>query len=236
MRSCLFLGVLATFLTSLSTVSTAQSDMLGISRPVKGVAKPALPAPEAPAPAAATPMMGSGTVPLNSKLTAGDTIVIKIVEDHDPDFSTIVTDTGEVELIGLGRVYVAGRTATEAAALVATYLKQKYYHRATVEIGIKFKSVTERPRAFKVLVTGKVGRSGSQYFTAAMPLTLSEAVTNAVTNEWSKTDKVKLTRGGRNTEHDVKMMLKEGRKDLDVTLQDGDQIYVPAAGAVFKFN
>jgi hypothetical protein len=45
-------------------------------------------------------MMGSGTVPLNSKLTAGDTIVIKIVEDHDPDFSTIVTDTGEVELIG----------------------------------------------------------------------------------------------------------------------------------------
>ncbi len=100
MRSCLFLGVLATFLTSLSTVSTAQSDMLGISRPVKGVAKPALPPPEAPAPAAATPMMGSGTVPLNSKLTAGDTIVIKIVEYHDPDFSTIVTDTGEVELIG----------------------------------------------------------------------------------------------------------------------------------------
>ncbi len=230
MRSCLILGVLAALLTALSTVSPAQSDMLGTSRPVKGVNKAALPPPEAPALPAAIPHVGGVTVPLNSKLTAGDTITVEIKEDHDPALTTIVTDTGEVELNGLGRVYVAGRTSTEAAALVAAYLKQKYYHQATVEIGIKTKALGAGVRPFKVLVMGKVGRPGPQYFMDSAPLKLTEAVTVAGTGPYAETRKVKLTRGGRSTEHDVRAMIKDGRTDLDIPLQDGDQIYVPTVG------
>ena len=237
MRSCLFLGVFAALLTVFSTVSPAQSDMLGTARPVRGVPKPALAPQEAPALPAAPSHVSGVTIPLNSKLTAGDTITIEIKEDHDPAAQiTVVTDTGEVELTGLGRVYVSGRNTTEAAALVASYLRQKYYHQATVEIGIKFKAPGTGARAFKAFVAGKVGLSGSQLFTAAAPLTLTEAVTAAKTNEWSKTEKVKLTRGGRSTEHDVKKIIREGRKDLDVQLQDGDQIYVPAVGMRLGFG
>ncbi len=228
MRSCLFAGVLAALLTVFPTGSPAQSDMLGISRPVKGVAKPPAASPEAPAIPAAMPHMGGITVPLNSKLAAGDLITIKIEEDHDPLLDTAVTDTGEVEINGLGRVYISGRTTTEAAALVATYLKQRYYHQATVHIGIKTKAPGPENRPFKINVTGKVNRPGSQFFYATAPLKLSEAVTAAGVGQWSKADKIRLTRGGRSTEHDVKMMLKEGRTDLDITLQNGDQIYVPA--------
>ena len=227
MRSCLFPGVLAALLTVFSTVSPAQSDMLGVSRPARGVSKAALPPPEAPSLPAA-PQMGGTIVPLNAKLSAGDLITIRIEEDHDPLLNTAVTDTGEVEINGLGRVYISGRTTTEAAALVATYLKQKYYHQATVHIGITTKAPGVDNLPFKVNVTGKVNRPGSQYFRASAPLKLSEAVTAAGVGQWSKAEKVKLTRGGRSTEHDVKMMLKEGRPDLDVTLQNGDQIYVPA--------
>jgi protein involved in polysaccharide export with SLBB domain len=218
---------------SLATVSSAQSDVLGVSRPVKGVNRAALPAPEPPAPPAAIPHVSGVTVPLNSKLTAGDTITVEIEEDHDPALTTVVTDTGEVELNGLGRVYVSGRTTTEAAALVAAYLKQKYYHRATVKIGIKTKALGAGVRPFKVLVTGKVGRPGPQYFTDATPLKLAEAVTVAGTGPYSEIKKVKLTRGGRNTEHDVRAIIKEGRPDLDVELKDGDSIYVPAVGIRF---
>lgn len=222
MRSCLFLAVL---LTSFATVSTAQLDM---SRPAKGAPRPAA-APEAPAIPAAVPHVGGVTVPLNSKLTAGDTITVEIEEDHDPLLRTVVTDTGEVELNGLGRVYVSGRTTNEAAALVASYLKQKYYHQATVKIGIQTKSVGgPENRPFKVLITGKVGRPGPQYFTAAGPLKLAEAVTVAGTGPWSELKKVKVTRGGRSTEHDVRAIIKDGRTDLDVKLQDGDQINVPS--------
>ena len=222
MRSCLFLGVLAVLLTSFPTVSTAQIDT---ARPVRGVVRPTEAPLESSVPAA-VPQVGGVTVPLNTKLNARDTISVEIEEDHDPVLITIVTDTGEVELNGLGRVYVSGRTTTEAAALVATYLKQKYYHQATVKIGIKTKATGTGARPFKVLVAGKVGRPGPQYFSAANPLKLTEAVMVGGTGTYSDMKKVKLTRDGRSTEHDV-MAIMKGRTDLDVLLQDGDQIYVP---------
>ncbi len=225
MRSCLFLGVLAVLLTSFSTVSTAQLDM---GRPAKGAPRPAAAQPEAPVTSAAIPRVSGVTVPLNSKLNAGDIITVEIEEDHDPALTTVVTDTGEVELNGLGRVYVAERTTTEAAALVANYLRQKYYHQATVKIGIRTKVSDPTQRPFKVLITGKVGRPGPQYFTAAAPLKLAEAVTVAGTGPWSELRKVKLTRGGRSTEHDVRAIIKDGRTDLDVSLQNGDQVNVPS--------
>jgi len=229
MRSCLFLGVLAALLLSLTTVSTAQIDT---ARPVRGVSRPAE-APVEPAIPSAVPHVGGVTVPLNSKLTAGDTISVEIEEDHDPLLTTIVTDTGEVELNGLGRVYVAGRTTTEAAAFVATYLKQKYYHQATVKIGIRTKAIGAGARPFKVVISGKVGRPGPQYFTAANPLKLTEAVIVAGTTLYSELRKIRLTRGGQSTEYNVEKIMKEGRTDLDVSLQDGDVIYVPPKTIVF---
>ena len=228
MRSCLFLGVLAVLLTSDPTVSTAQIDT---SRPVRGVVRPA----EAPAEVAAPsaiPHSGGMTVSRDTKLTAGDEITIWIKEDHDPKLRTVVTDTGEVELNGLGRVFISGKSSTEAESLIASYLKQRYYHQATVEVGVVRKALgTVRP--FKVVVTGKVGRPGPQYFTGANPLKLTEAVMVGGISTYSELKKVKLTRGGRSTEHDVKAITKDGRTDLDVPLQDGDQIYVPPVGIHF---
>jgi protein involved in polysaccharide export with SLBB domain len=233
MRSCLFSGLIAGLLLTIPTVSTAQSDVLGTSRPVRGVSRPAE-APAEPAIPTAVPRVGGVTVPLNTKLTAGDTISVEIEEDHDPVLTTIVTDTGEVELNGLGRVYVAGRTTTEAAALVATYLKQKYYHQATVKIGIRTKAIGAGARPFKVVVSGKVGRSGPQYFTATNPLKLTEAVIVAGTTLYSELRKIRLTRGGQTNEHNVELIMKEGRTDLDVSLQDGDVIYIPAKSIIFR--
>ena len=231
MRSCLFLGLLAVLLTSHPAVSTAQSDILGTARPVRGVNRPAEPLSEPSAPSA-VPRAGGMTVSRDTKLTAGDEITILIKEDRDPALRTIVTDTGEVELNGLGRVAVSGKSSTEAESLIASYLKQRYYHQATVEVGVVRKAMgTVRP--FKVVVIGKVGRPGPQYFTSSNPLKLTEAVTVAGTNSYSELRKVRLSRGGRTTEHDVKAMGKEGRTDLDVPLQDGDQIYVPTVGIRF---
>jgi protein involved in polysaccharide export with SLBB domain len=231
MRSCLSPGVLAALLVSLTTVSTAQIDT---PRPARGYTPPKE-APVEPAIPAAVPRMGGVTVPLNSKLTAGDIITVEIKEDHDPVLITVVTDTGEVELNGLGRVYVAGRSSAEAAALVATYLKQKFYHQATVEIGIKTKiagGVDNRP--FKVVISGKVGRPGPQLFFPTNPLKLTEAVIVAGSTLYSDLRKVRLTRGGQSADHNVELIMKEGRTDLDVSLRDGDVIYVPTkSGLIF---
>lgn len=231
MRSCLLSGVLAALLT-FTTVSEAQIDT---SRPVRGVSRPPTAPAEAPAIPAAVPRVGGITVPRDSKLTAGDQISISIKEDHDPALLTYVTDTGEVELNGLGRVYVAGRSSMEAEMMISAYLKQRYYHRATVEVGIVRKAEgTVKP--LKVLVMGKVSRPGPQYFTSANTLKLSEAVTTAMTTDYSELRKVRLTRAGRTMEYDVKAIVKEGRTDLDPVLQDGDQVYVPTVGIRWTSN
>src|SRR5712671_6624452 len=129
MRSCLFLGVLAALLTFCTTVSTAQIDT---ARPVRGVVRPAALA-EPSAEPAAIPRAGGMTVSRDTKLTAGDEITVKIVEDRDPVLPTIVTDTGEVQINGLGSVYINGKSSMEAESAIASYLRQKYYHQATVE-------------------------------------------------------------------------------------------------------
>ena len=227
MHSCLFLGVLAALLTFDPTVSSAQSDALGTSRPVRGVSRPAAPPPEISSAPSAIPQTGGITVSRDTKLTAGDEITILIKEDHDPALRTIVTDTGEVELNGLGRVFVSGKSSMEAESLIASYLRQRYYNQATVEVGVVRKAIGQGARPFKVLVTGKVGRPGPYYFTEASPLKLTEAVMVAGVGAYSELKKVRLSRGGRTTDHDVKAITKEGRTDLDVPLKDGDQIYVP---------
>jgi len=233
MRSCLYFCVFAAFLYSCPTDSPAQSDFLGAERPARGVSRPSGPPPEVPAMPAAAPQSGGMMVSRDTKLTAGDELTIQIKEDRDPPLRTAVTDTGEVELNGLGRVYVAGKTSSEAEALISSYLKQKYYHQATVEVGIQRKAVgTVRP--YKAVIAGKVGRPGPQYFTGANPLKLTEAVIVAGTNLYSELRKVRLTRGGRSSDHNVELIMKEGRTDLDVPLQDGDQIFIPAKGIVFQ--
>ena len=232
MRSCLFLGVLAALLSSFPTVSTAQIDT---ARPVHGVSRPAAPQPDTFAPPAAVSHSSGGIiVDRNTKLTAGDEVTIKILEDRDPSpLRTIVSDTGEVELNGLGRVAVNGRSSSEAEALIASYLRQKYYHRATVEVGVVKKAIGT-VRKFKAQVTGKVARPGPVYFDEANPVTLSEAVTAAMTTTYSKTDRIRLTRGSQTTEHDMRAIIKEWRTDLDIRLRDGDKIYVPEKGITFR--
>jgi len=233
MRSCLFLGVFGAAFLLHSTFSSAQGDFLGVERASKGGSQSSgSRAQELPSLPTGLPNSGGMMVSRDTKLTAGDEITVQVREDRDPPLRTLVTDTGEVELNGLGRVYIAGKTTTEAQAAIETYLKQKYYHRATVEVGLLRKALgTVRP--YKAVIAGKVGRPGPQYFTAANPLKLTEAVIVGGTNLYSELRKVRLTRGGKVTDHNVETIMKEGRTDLDVVLQDGDQVFVPARGIIF---
>jgi protein involved in polysaccharide export with SLBB domain len=181
-----------------------------------------------------TPATGV-VVPRDSKLIPGDFVSIKILEDNEEPWRTYVTDTGEVELNNLGSVPVNGRTADDAAANIGIHLRQKYYHKATVEMKI-LKKAQGFVRPDKVTVAGKVQRAGPQYFNSANPLKLSEAVIVAGTTAFSNLREVQLTRNGHNTMYDVDAITKKGQTQLDVRLQNGDQIFVRERGIVFGTN
>jgi protein involved in polysaccharide export with SLBB domain len=207
----------AAFFFVLVTASSAQSD-LGTTRPPRGESRPTGIARDA------------GGVLRAGTLSAGDEVFVRILEDREPGFRTVISDKGEVEVNGLGRVYVAGKTLSEAQEAIAIYLKEHYYRHATVELGIVRKPpICLRP--FKLVVTGKVERPGPQYFTTSSPLKLSEAVVIARSALNSDLRKVRLIRGPSTTDHNVEAIIKEGRKDMDVQLQDGDQVFVPEQGS-----
>ena len=224
MRSCLCLIGLIGIL-SLEPKAIAQNVIPNNSRATAPVATPV--APSGPSGVNAVGVTISG----DSKLIPGDEVSILIEEDKEPAWKTYVTDAGEVELNVLGSVKVAGKTSAGAAAQIQEYLKNRYYHQATVRFQILKKAAGAVP-FHKVIVDGKVGRAGRQPFTDAEPLSLSEAVTTAGTNIYSDLRRVKLTRGGQTTDHDVDAITKKGRTELDVRLRDGDRIYVPAKGIV----
>ena len=226
MRSCLFAFCAIAALLSQPTAS-AQNVIPGNGARASAAIPAAVPLP------GAGEMAATGVVvPHDSKLIPGDEVSIKIEEDRDVPWKTIVTDTGEVEVMGnLGSVSVSGKTAAEAEVVIGAYLRQRFYNKATVSFKIVRKAIGA-VRPFKVNVNGKVQRNGPQYFTGANPLKLSEAVMVAGTSIYSNLKKVQLTRDGKNTSHDVQAITKEGRTDLDITLQNGDQVYVDAKPVV----
>jgi protein involved in polysaccharide export with SLBB domain len=225
MHSCLFAFGAIVALLSQPTAS-AQNVI-----PNNGARAAAAPAGLPPASVGEMPATGV-VVPHDSKLIPGDEVSIKIEEDRDVPWKTIVTDTGEVEVMGnLGSVSVAGKTAADAEAVIGAYLRQRFYNKATVSFKILRKAMGA-VRPFKVNVNGKVQRNGPQYFTGANPLRLSEAVMVAGTSIYSNLKRVQLTRDGKNTSHDVQAITKEGRTELDITLQNGDQVYVDAKPVV----
>lgn len=227
MRSCLlFLGAIGTLFIDLT--ASAQNTV-PTNRP-GGSAAP-IPMPAEPS-IGATPSATGVTVSRDAKLTPGDQVSVTILEDREPGMKTIVTDQGTVDLNGLGEVRVAGLSAPEAENLIERHLTKDFYHKATVRMTIVQKAIGAI-RPSKVVVAGKVGRPGPQYFTAASPLKLSEVVILAGPTLYSNLRKVKLTRKGQTTEHDVRAMTKDGRTDLDLQIQNGDQIYVDPVGLRF---
>jgi protein involved in polysaccharide export with SLBB domain len=192
------------------------------------------PAPESPSAPPTSDVAATGkVVSADSPLIPGDYVSIKIEEDWDePDWKTVVTDTGEVEINVLGSVKVSDRTAAEAANIIRNYLLKDYYNQATVTVKI-IKKAQGFVRPDKVTVAGKVGRPGPQYFNDANPLKLSEAVIIAGTSVYSDLKHVQLTRGGQNVIYNVEDITKNGRTELDVRLRNGDQIFVRERGWVY---
>src|SRR5438045_850286 len=87
-------------------------------------------------PPGATTMERMAGVDPDKKLSAGDQVMVEIVEDREGGLQRMVTATGELDVPPLGRVRVSGRTAVEAAGEIKQALERDYYYHATVKLAI----------------------------------------------------------------------------------------------------
>lgn len=78
------------------------------------------------------------------KLTIGDVLSFRIVEDGDPLTRLIVTDSGEVEIPYIGRVRAKDLTCAQVAKRAKVLLEKDYYYTATVLLGLDYNTYGSR--------------------------------------------------------------------------------------------
>jgi len=171
------------------------------------------------------------------KLTLGDKLSFRIVEDQedpkelmDPK-PLVVTDHGDVEVPYIGRFPAVGKTCKQLSREIKVELEKKYYYQATVMIGLdQFTKTTG-----KVYVLGEVRLTGMIEMPGDETLTVGKAVLRAggFTNYADKRN-VKVTRksdSGAKTQTivvNLTEVFEKGRADKDVEIQPGDLIFVPS--------
>ena len=181
----------------------------------------------------------SNTGPTNSmdalddrhKLSVGDRLSFRIVEDDEDPRQISVTDSGDVEVPYLGRYPALGKTCKELAWKLKAELEKKYYYHATVIL-----AGDEWARSQgKIYIVRTRARPGPQDIPSDEVLTVSKAIMRAGGfGDYADRHKVEVRRKSAtpgDKEHvytvDVAQILDKGRNDADLPLEAGDLIYVP---------
>ena len=164
------------------------------------------------------------------KLSRGDVVNLRVVEDRDPPVSLQINDAGALEVPYIGRVQAEGKTPRQLAFEIKSLLEREYYHSASVIVGL---DVEGQRSPGLIYVTGMVGAPGPLQIPPNEVFTVSKAILRAGGfGTFANQRKVKLTRtrsdGTTDTQIiDVKKIIEKGRPDLDVEVLPNDLILVP---------
>jgi protein involved in polysaccharide export with SLBB domain len=177
---------------------------------------------------------------ISSKISIGDTLAFRIVEDEDPPMMLKIDEAGQVKVPYLGRVPAAGKTTAELAAEIKRSLERSLYKKATVMIALSRRQSTtattttgEPVRSSgRIYLSGEVNKQGPLDLPTDEALTVSRAILRAGGfSEFANRKKVKLIRRTGNTLNttivNVATAMDQARRDLDPLVQSGDIIEVP---------
>ncbi|MBW4631281.1 MAG: SLBB domain-containing protein [Iphinoe sp. HA4291-MV1] len=185
----------------------------------------------------AVPAAAATQVNLNYTLGGGDRVRISVFEVPEYSGEYQIPPGGGVNLPLIGNVSLSGLTTEQSADLIAQKYS-RYLKRPIISVNLL------SPRPINVFVAGEVTRQGAytlslqggagdqpgvQYPTVLSALTTAQGITQSADET-----KVQLRRKlGRGQEQVINVNLKEirqtGRITQDLTLRDGDTIYVPTA-------
>lgn len=162
------------------------------------------------------------------KLSIGDRLSFRIVEDEEDPRPLVVSDLGDLEVPYIGRYPALGKTCKELARALKAELEKEYYYNATVIVAVDVMAKTRG----RVYLVGPVRMPGPQEIPTDEVLTLSKAILRAGGfNDFADKKNVKVTRksGGADKGFvvDVAEILEKGRTDADLPLEPGDLIYIP---------
>jgi len=165
------------------------------------------------------------------RLAIGDRLSFRIEEDEEDPKPIFVTDSGDLEVPGLGRFPAVDKTCKQLARELKAELEKEYYYHATVIIAV---DVMTKSRG-KVYVVGPVRMPGPQEIPSDEVLTLSKAILRAGGfGDYADRKNVRVTRkasaaGAQDQIFTVNVaeILEKGKTESDLRMEAGDLIYVP---------
>ena len=209
------------------------------------IAAPAVPNPATPQGATAPGLLNGYVQDDSYKLRVGDTVSFQILEDQiwDPQNAPktlVVQDSGEIEVLYVGRVMAVGKTCKQLAAEIKASLEKDYYKQATVVISMNVAS----PILGRVYIWGQVRNQGALDIQVNENLTAGQAIMRAGGfADFANEKKVRVIRsptgpdasklggppqGAQTINLDMEQILNEGKTGKDIVLQPGDLIIVPS--------
>jgi polysaccharide biosynthesis/export protein len=180
---------------------------------------------------------------LNTTYTLGGGDRIKITVLDVPEYSGDYTipPGGTVNLPLIGSVSLQGLSTEQAADLIerrySRFLKRPITSvnlLAPRPINVVVSGEVTRPDAYTLSLQGGAGDNpGVQYPTVLSALRNAQGVTFAANIE-----RVQLRRKGQrnSTVVNLKQIIQQGNSPVDITLRDGDTIFVPTGGAGINLN
>ena len=235
-------AVCATF-TAAAQMATSPLQMPSPMPAIPSPAKTTVAAPailKAAGDQAPTPGLLNGYVQDDAyKLRVGDTVSFQILEDQiwDPQNAPkilVVQDSGEIEVLYVGRVLAVGKTCKQLAGEIKTALEKDYYKQATVVISMNVAS----PILGRVYIWGQVRNQGALDIRVNEDLTAGQAIMRAGGfADFANEKKVKVIRNtpasdkakqGQTINLNMEQILNEGKTEKDIVLQPGDLIIVPS--------
>jgi polysaccharide export outer membrane protein len=171
---------------------------------------------------------------LQYRLAAGDVIRISVYQSADLTLETRLTEAGSISYPLLGSVALAGLTVPEAEKRIADGLRNgNFVKQPQVSISV------QQVRGNQVSVLGQVGRPGRYPLeTGDVQLTDMIATAGGVAGTGADQIVVVGTRNGQpyRVEIDLPSVFGPGRRSNDITLKNGDVIWVDRAPTIYMYG
>jgi polysaccharide biosynthesis/export protein len=168
------------------------------------------------------------------RLAAGDVIRISVYQSADLTLETRLTEAGTISYPLLGSVALAGLTVTEAERRIADGLRTgNFVKQPQVSIAV------QQVRGNQVSVLGQVGRPGRYPLeTGNVQLTDMIATAGGILPIGADLIVVVGTRNGQpyRVEVDLPSVFGPNRRANDLTLQNGDVVWVERAPTIYLYG
>jgi protein involved in polysaccharide export with SLBB domain len=174
------------------------------------------------APSTFAPVSNS-PVPSDYALGPGDELQIRGWGTIDIDYRATIDRNGTISIPTIGNVSLAGVRGGDAQNVIRAAVGRLY---KGVTVNVTFGQL----RAMTVYVVGQANRPGT-YTVSSLSTLVTALFASGGPNANGSMRHVQVKRGGKLVaELDLYAFIGKGDKSADIKLQDGDTIYIPAAG------